>query len=250
MLGSPVSHRGGGASVRSPTVHAVSGSFTRRSPATRQLLERESDVIDRHFMHAHLEALLYQSRDAFASALDEYDAACRQHDSEMDGIRAAFLAKWGQVPVLETYKQMAIRQQKAKNFEQALSWAERQSPSMATIALAPRPSRTYGSGQTASRQGSNQDLGRPVQGSPSHTSPRLRRWSVSPASRSSSGPEYEAGSHSTARRAEAWWSELPENRRSGSTILAMGGVEALCGQCLLRDPHTCLEEALDRRAKV
>jgi HIRAN domain-containing protein len=91
----------------------------------RQLLERESDVIDRHFMHAHLEALLYQSRGAFASALDEYDAACRQHDSEMDGIRAAFLAKWGQVPVLEIYRQMAIRQQKAKNFEQALSWAVR-----------------------------------------------------------------------------------------------------------------------------
>jgi DNA-directed RNA polymerase subunit RPC12/RpoP len=43
----------------------------------------------------------------------------------MDGIRAAFMGKWGQVPVLETYKQMAIRQQKAKNFEQALWWAER-----------------------------------------------------------------------------------------------------------------------------
>jgi hypothetical protein len=76
----------------------------------RQLLERESDTIDRHFMHAHLEALLYRCRDVFASALDEYDQACRHHDAEMDGIRAAFVAKWGQVPVLETYKQMAIRQ--------------------------------------------------------------------------------------------------------------------------------------------
>jgi hypothetical protein len=91
----------------------------------RQLLERESDTIDRHFMHVHLEALLYRCRDVFASALDEYDQACRHHDAEMDGIRAAFVAKWGQVPVLETYKQMAIRQQKAKNFEQALWWAER-----------------------------------------------------------------------------------------------------------------------------
>jgi hypothetical protein len=35
------------------------------------------------------------------------------------------VAKWSQVPVLETYKQMAIRQQKVKNFEQALWWAER-----------------------------------------------------------------------------------------------------------------------------
>jgi hypothetical protein len=91
----------------------------------RQLLERETDSIDRHFMHAHLQALLYRSRDVFASALDEYDQACRQHDVEMDGIRAAFMAKWGQVPVLETYRQMAIRQQKARNFEQALWWAER-----------------------------------------------------------------------------------------------------------------------------
>ena len=91
----------------------------------RQLLERESGTIDRHFMHDHLQALLYRSRDVFASALDEYDHACRQHDAEMDGIRAAFVAKWGQVPVLETYRQMAIRQQKAKNFEQALWWAER-----------------------------------------------------------------------------------------------------------------------------
>jgi hypothetical protein len=91
----------------------------------RQLLERETDAIDRHFMHAHLEALLYRSRDVFSSALDEYDQACRHHDAEMDGIRAAFMAKWGHVPVLETYKQMAIRQQKAKNFEQALWWAER-----------------------------------------------------------------------------------------------------------------------------
>jgi hypothetical protein len=76
-------------------------------------------------MHAHLQTLLYRSRDVFASALDEYDQACRQHDAEMDSIRTAFMAKWGKVPVLETYRQMAIRQQKAKNFEQALWWAER-----------------------------------------------------------------------------------------------------------------------------
>jgi tetratricopeptide (TPR) repeat protein len=91
----------------------------------RQLLEREADAIDRHYMHAHLQTLLYRSRDVFASALDEYDQACRQHDAEMDSIRVAFMAKWAQVPVLETYRQMAIRQQKAKDFEQALRWAER-----------------------------------------------------------------------------------------------------------------------------
>jgi hypothetical protein len=91
----------------------------------RQHLERETDAIDRHYMHAHLQILLYRSRDVFASALEEYDQACGQHDAEMDSIRVAFMAKWGQVPVLELYRQMAIRQQKAKNFEQALWWAER-----------------------------------------------------------------------------------------------------------------------------
>jgi hypothetical protein len=35
----------------------------------RRLLEREADAIDRHFMHAHLQTLLYRSRDVFASAL-------------------------------------------------------------------------------------------------------------------------------------------------------------------------------------
>lgn len=34
----------------------------------RQLLQRDPDPIDRHFMYTHLEALLYRSRDAFASA--------------------------------------------------------------------------------------------------------------------------------------------------------------------------------------
>jgi len=91
----------------------------------RQLLERDTDAIDRHYMHAHLQSLLYRSRDVFASALNEYDQACCQHDAEMDGIRVAFMAKWGQVPVLELYRQMAIRQQKGKDFEQALWWAER-----------------------------------------------------------------------------------------------------------------------------
>jgi hypothetical protein len=91
----------------------------------RQLLARYEDPLDRHFMYAYLEALLYRSRDAFASALGEYDQACHHHDAEMDGIRQAFVTKWGQVPVLETYRQMAIRQQKAKNFEQALWWADR-----------------------------------------------------------------------------------------------------------------------------
>ena len=48
-----------------------------------------------------------------------------RHDAEMDGIRAALLAKFGKVPVLETYRQMAIRQQKIKDWQQAIWWTER-----------------------------------------------------------------------------------------------------------------------------
>ena len=97
----------------------------RAIPVLRKLLTDERDPLDRHFMHAHLEAALYRSRDTFGSALIEYDDACRQHDAEMDGIRAACIAKWGKVPLLELYQQMAIRQQKAHDFGRALWWAER-----------------------------------------------------------------------------------------------------------------------------
>ncbi|HUB42361.1 MAG TPA: hypothetical protein VMA72_26210 [Streptosporangiaceae bacterium] len=91
----------------------------------RKALTVEIDPIGRHFTYAELEAALYRCRDVFASALDEYDQACRRHDAEMDSIRPACMAVWGKVPLAELYKQMAIRQQKAHDFAQALWWAER-----------------------------------------------------------------------------------------------------------------------------
>jgi hypothetical protein len=97
----------------------------RAIPYLRKLLAHEKDLLDRHFIFVQLEAVLYRCRSAFTSALGEYDEACRQHDAEMDGIRQACLDKWGTVPLLETYRQMAIRQQKAGNYGQALWWAER-----------------------------------------------------------------------------------------------------------------------------
>jgi hypothetical protein len=57
--------------------------------------------------------------------LTEYDETCVRHDAEMDGIRDALLAKFGEVPVLDTYRQMAIRQQKVKDWQRAIWWAER-----------------------------------------------------------------------------------------------------------------------------
>jgi hypothetical protein len=91
----------------------------------RDLLTSDPDPIDRHFQFSELETRLYRSRDLYESALTEYDEACRAHDGEMDGICAAFMSKWGKVPLLETYRQMAIRQQKARDWEAVVWWTSR-----------------------------------------------------------------------------------------------------------------------------
>jgi tetratricopeptide (TPR) repeat protein len=91
----------------------------------RELLASDPDPIDRHFQFAELEARLYRSRDLYETALAEYDEACARHDAEMDGICAAFMAKWGKIPLLDTYRQMAIRQQKIKDWPACKWWAER-----------------------------------------------------------------------------------------------------------------------------
>lgn len=91
----------------------------------RTLLASDPDPIDRHFQFAELETRLYRCRDLYDAALDEFDEACRLHDAEMDGICAAFLAKWEKVPLLETYRQMAIRQAKKKDWDACIWWTER-----------------------------------------------------------------------------------------------------------------------------
>ena len=91
----------------------------------RELLASDPDPIDRHFQFAELEGRLYRCRDPDEAALDEYDEACRLHDAEIEGICTVFKAKWGKVPLLDTYRQMAIRQQKAKNWAAVVWWCER-----------------------------------------------------------------------------------------------------------------------------
>ncbi len=89
------------------------------------LLATDPDPIDRHFQFAELETRLYRCRDLYDTALDDFDEACRRHDAEMETICACFIAKWGKVPLLEMYRQMAIRQQKRKDWEACRWWAER-----------------------------------------------------------------------------------------------------------------------------
>jgi len=91
----------------------------------RRLLENERDPIDRHYMHCELESRLYRSRDAFESALVEYDKACELHDLEMVEIRPALFEKFDRMPVLDTYRQSAIRAQKARDWPRVERWAQR-----------------------------------------------------------------------------------------------------------------------------
>jgi hypothetical protein len=106
-------------------MHDLPAGDIHRIKALRKALATESNAIGRHFIYAELEAALYRCRDVFSSALNDYDKACWQHDDEMDSIRSACIEHWGKVPVLDTYRQMAIRHQKQHKYRQALWWAER-----------------------------------------------------------------------------------------------------------------------------
>ena len=90
----------------------------------RALLTNEDEPIDRHYMFCELEHRLYRLRHSTA-ALDLFDETSEQHHAEMSTIRGALLEKFGVVPVIELYRQAAIRCQKAKDWELARTWAER-----------------------------------------------------------------------------------------------------------------------------
>ncbi|MDQ1712556.1 MAG: hypothetical protein QOE45_2006 [Frankiaceae bacterium] len=81
--------------------------------------------IERHYLMCELEKRLYRCRDVFGSALAEYDATCHAHDDEMDAMAVELRTKLGSVPLLETYRQAAIRHQKAKDWPAVLWWTER-----------------------------------------------------------------------------------------------------------------------------
>jgi rubrerythrin len=90
----------------------------------RQMLKSETDPIDRHYMFGELTKRLYKCRDTDPTALDDFDTACREHHAEMVTIRVALFDKFGQVPVIETYRQAVIRCQKAKDWTTMREWAE------------------------------------------------------------------------------------------------------------------------------
>jgi hypothetical protein len=91
----------------------------------RTMLESHDAPIERHYMMCELEERLYKGRDSFSSALEEFDAVCRQHDAEMETIRPALLDKFGKIPLIDLYRQAAVRCQKAKDWTTMRQWAER-----------------------------------------------------------------------------------------------------------------------------
>lgn len=91
----------------------------------RQWLLQDRDPISRHYLYCHLQKSLYRLRELSPTMLAEFDEACALHDAEMDVIRECLVAKFGKMPMLETYRQVAIRHQKAKNWSAVLWWSER-----------------------------------------------------------------------------------------------------------------------------
>jgi hypothetical protein len=90
------------------------------------LLETETNPLNRHFIYNLLEVALYKSREDFVEALSEYDRAGEAHDAEMETIRPVLLTEFdGKLPGLPTYRQQAIRQAKALCFSRLLWWAQR-----------------------------------------------------------------------------------------------------------------------------
>jgi HIRAN domain len=90
----------------------------------RSKLNIERQSVSRHFLFSKLEHRLYRCRSR-SSALDEFDAVCAEHHAEMVEIRPALLREFGAVPVVEMYRQAAIRCQKARLWREAGEWAER-----------------------------------------------------------------------------------------------------------------------------
>ena len=97
----------------------------RRLPRLRALMATEDDPISRHYLMRTLESDLYTLRDLHPGILEEYDEVATSHDQEMTVIRPVLLAKFGHLPLLETYKQCTIRHAKAGQLDAALWWANR-----------------------------------------------------------------------------------------------------------------------------
>jgi len=93
--------------------------------SSRKLLEVRRKPIDRHFAFNELEEALYKCRSLISGALEDFEATCEQHHSEMNAIRPALIRDGGGIPMLPLYRQMAIMKAKAKDYDGAVRWCIR-----------------------------------------------------------------------------------------------------------------------------
>lgn len=104
----------------------LSNDPVKRMNQLRAELEQNAEAISRHFLMAELEQMLYTYRDDLPAALDEYDQLTEQHHAELEGaMRQALIAKWGKLPLLQTYRQAGIRHSKGGNLAATVEWCER-----------------------------------------------------------------------------------------------------------------------------
>jgi tetratricopeptide (TPR) repeat protein len=107
-------------------MNELSGDPSKRIVGLKAVLEKNLEPISRHFAFSQLEEIYYQYKDVFPDALKQYDEVAAQHHMELEtSIRSSMITKWGKLPNLVVYKKSAIRHAKFKEFEKALSWAEK-----------------------------------------------------------------------------------------------------------------------------
>lgn len=118
-------YTGASACVRGDWLQSLPEDNTRAIKKLRSLLASEADPCERHFMFLELEERLYKSRDAFASALDEFAQTCEDHHADMAAARPIIIERAKGIPFVSTYKRAAIMWQKRGDHARALEWAER-----------------------------------------------------------------------------------------------------------------------------
>lgn len=105
---------------------SLSDDRRKRLHRLRELESLETDPISRHFVFAELLAVLYRLRADLPDALTDFDAVAYAHHGELRStIRVALLAKFGGLPLVDTYRQACVRQVKTGDLEAAYEWAQR-----------------------------------------------------------------------------------------------------------------------------
>ena len=97
----------------------------RRLERLQLLLTTETEPLSRHYLHELLVHELYRVRGKDLGGDAAFDTAASAHDQDMASIRPALVAKFGGVPLIETYPFAAKSHAKAGDYAKARWWADR-----------------------------------------------------------------------------------------------------------------------------